>query len=121
MSPELNPDEITDLLAVSPTKIQIKGDIVPEKIDKQFSKSGWFLSTEGILDSKDVRDHLDWILDHFRDHQLIFSKLHKRGYLIDLCVRWDSLRGDGGPTISPKQMYKLAALDIELWFDVYLD
>jgi hypothetical protein len=38
-----------------------------------------------------------------------------------LCVRWDSKSGEGGPTISPVQMKRLAELGIELWFDVYFD
>jgi len=121
MSPELDPDEVTRILDIIPTETQRRGDSVPRKPNKTFSKSGWFLSTKGILESKDSRDHLDWLLDRVRDKKPEFSELHERGYLIDLCVRWDSLRGDGGPTLSPKQMYELAELDIELWFDVYLE
>jgi Domain of unknown function (DUF4279) len=121
MSPELDPDEITHMLGVMPTETQFRGQPVDKMPEKTFSKSGWFLSTQGILDSKDSRHHLDWILDHIRDQNLAFSELHNRGYLIDLCVRWDSLRGDGGPTLSPKQMHELSALDIEVWFDVYID
>lgn len=121
MSPELDPDEVTALLDVVPSRVQRKGDVVPAKLDKVLSRAGWFLSTKGVLDSKDSRHHLDWILDHLKGRQAALSKLHDRGYLIDLCVRWDSKTGDGGPTLSPKQMCELADLDIEIWFDVYLD
>lgn len=121
MSPDLNPDEITRILNVTPTETQYRGTVVPDRPEKKFSKSGWFLSTSGILSSKDSRDHLDWLLDHIRDKRQEFLELHSRDYLIDICVRWDSRLGEGGPTLSPKQMLELARLEIELWFDVYLD
>jgi len=121
MSKDLDPDEVTSILGVPPSKSQLKGHAVPDRPDKRFSRSGWFLSSKGKLESKDSRDHLDWILDRVHAKRAEFMTLHERGYLIDLCVRWDSLRGDGGPTLSPKQMHELAELDIELWFDVYLD
>ena len=32
---------------------------------------------------------------------------------------WAAASCGGGPTISPEQMRRLGALNIELWFDVY--
>jgi len=120
MDAALDPDEISKILEVSPSKVQRRGEPHPRKPGKAYSKSGWFLATEGVLESKDARHHLDWILELVKNKRDAFQILHTRGYLVDLCVFWDSANGHGGPTISPSQMKILSELEIELWFDVYL-
>ena len=119
MSETVDPDEVTSILGVAPSKVQRRGDSKKGK-PGFWAKGGWFLSTEGVVSSKDARHHLDWILERLGGKRDAFMRLHERGYLIDLCVRWDSLSGHGGPTISPNQMKVLAELEIELWFDVYV-
>ncbi len=119
MHETVDPDEVSQVLAVIPTSVQRRGD--PKTRGPGFlSRGSWFLSTEGLIESKDARHHLDWILARIADKKAAFAQLHARGYLIDLCVRWDSLTGHGGPTISPNQMRALSDLEIELWFDVYV-
>lgn len=120
MHETVDTDEVTAILGVRPTKAQRRGDPKKGKPDQFYSKGGWFLSTEGILKSKDARHHLDWIIERIAGKKQAFIQLHQRGYLVDLCVRWDSLSGHGGPTVSPSQMKALAELEIELWFDVYV-
>lgn len=121
MSEGLDPDDTTDALGVQPTEIQRAGAPRPSRPDRTYTQSGWLLSTEGVLTSMDARDHLDWILARLVDCDVAFKQLHSEQHLIDLCVRWDSKSGHGGPTISPVQMQRLAELEIELWFDVYFD
>ena len=121
MSDALDPDAITETLGIQPTMTQRAGDPRPSRPDRVYKSSGWWISTEGLLTSLDARDHLDWILAKLVGCDASFERLHSERYLIDVCVRWDSKSGEGGPTISPVQMKRLAELQIELWFDVYLD
>ena len=72
-----------------------------------------------MVSSKDSRDHIDFIISKLTEEDDGFRILHSRGYVVDLCVRWDSLSGHGGPTLSPNQMSRLSALDIEVLFDIY--
>lgn len=119
MHETVDPDEVTGILGVTPTDVQRRGE--PKKRGAGFySKGGWFLSTKGVLTSRDARHHIDWILEKIAGKRGAFGQLHSRGYLVDLCVRWDSLSGHGGPTINPDQMEVLSDLEIELWFDVYV-
>src|SRR6185369_4481453 len=99
---------------------QRRGEPWPDKPGLIYKKSGWSLSTKGVLTSLDARHHFDWILERIRGKKEAFSVLHSRGYLVDVCCRWDSKSGHGGPTLSPSQMRDLAELEIELWFDVYV-
>ncbi|MEK7951772.1 DUF4279 domain-containing protein [Luteolibacter soli] len=121
MSETLDPDAVTGVMGVQPTETQRAGDPRPTKPDRTYKKSGWWISSSGVLTSLDAREHLDWILSKLDGCDAAFEKLHAEGHLIDLCVRWDSRWGHGGPTISPVQMRRLAELQIELWFDVYFD
>ena len=119
MSNDLDLEEVTSLVKAEPTKTQKKGDLQSAASPRHDKKTGWWISSEGAVSSKDSRDHIDFILSKLADSDDGFAVLHSRGYLVDLCIRWDSLSGHGGPTLSPIQMSRLAALDIEVWFDIY--
>lgn len=119
MSENLDPDEVTSFLAIKPTKEQRRGEFISSDSKKRYKTSGWFLSTKGILDSLDLRVHLDWILDQVENKKNEFHELIKRKYLVDVCVRWDSRSGHGGPTLSPKHLSGFGDLGVEVWFDVY--
>lgn len=121
MSEAVDPDAVTKMLSVAPTETQLAGTPRSPKTEKLHKYSGWFLSTEGILSSKDARHHLDWILERVKGKNREFTMMRQQGYLIDICCRWDSKSGHGGPTLSPYQMQILAELDTELWFDIYFD
>lgn len=121
MSEDLNPDEVTDILGVVPTEIQRAGELRSEKTKKVHKTSGWFLSTEGVLNSLDARHHLDWLLDRIANKRNQIEALKKRQYLVDVCVRWDSKSGHGGPTLSQNQLLGFGNLGVEVWFDVYFD
>ena len=121
MAETIDPDEVTHLLGVTPTEIQRAGEPRSSKTDKIHKTSGWFLSTEGVLTSLDARHHLDWILERVHNKQREFFTLRERGYLLDVCCRWDSKSGHGGPTLSPAQMIGFSHLGVELWFDLYFD
>jgi hypothetical protein len=43
----------------------------------------------------------------------------QEGFKIDITSFWVSTSGNGGPTISPYQMRRLADLEIEIWWDIY--
>jgi hypothetical protein len=121
MGETLDPDEVTRILGVAPTETQRAGEPRSSKIDKVHKLSGWFLSTQGVLTSRDARHHFDWLLERVRDKHQEFAILRDRGYLLDVCCRWDSKSGHGGPTLSPTQMFGFAQLGVELWFDLYFD
>jgi hypothetical protein len=112
----LDPGEITQLLSISPSEIIFKNDLLEGNEDHQ-PCSGWFLSSEGILDSKDSRHHLDWILDLISDKKDEFAELHNRGYSVNITIIWVSYDGCGGPTITPYEMAILSDLKIKLWFN----
>lgn len=55
---ETHPNKITELLGIDPSNISIKGE--DQRGRKQ---NGWFLTTQGQIESKDCRRHIDNLLD----------------------------------------------------------
>jgi hypothetical protein len=81
---------------------------------------GWFLSSDGEVESRDVRLHLDWLLSRIAPQAEAILALQREGCRMDVSCYWVSASGHGGPSVRPAQMGELARLGLELWFDVYL-
>jgi hypothetical protein len=77
----------------------------------------WFLSTKGVTASRDVRRHVDWILDKLAGKDEALRLLRQQGHRMDIFCYWLSADGHGGPIISRTMMQRLGELEIELGFD----
>lgn len=114
------PDEVTAALGVQPTRTLLAGE---QRGGKVSNLHGWFLSSEGRVQSRDLRRHLDWVLDQLatgpNPTQQVMARIPGRVWA-DISCLWVSAVGHGGPTLSPKQMQRMARLGLECWFDVYL-
>jgi hypothetical protein len=75
------------------------------------------LTSEGKVASRDLRRHLDWLLDQI-DADMILQARVKAGKS-DVSCFWSSATGHGGPTVDPEQMAKLAEHGLQLWIDFY--
>ncbi len=118
-SDNLNPEEISNFLKTKPSEIVIKGDIIGLKRKKIRNHHGWFLTTEGLVKSKDCRRHIDYLADKIITLKSNLKELQKQGCEIDISCFWSSENGQGGPILAPKQLKKLAELELEIWFDIY--
>jgi uncharacterized protein DUF4279 len=117
----LDPDQVSECLALSPSSIQRRGEARLLSSGNYATKrlNGWFLTSKGIVDSRDVRRHIDWLLDKVEPAALQFGEILTEGARADISCFWVSASGHGGPTLSPSQMGRLAKLQLECWFDLY--
>lgn len=111
-----HPDEITELLGIEPSRTSVKGGGL-----RGTNVNGWFLSSKDAVISKDSRRHIDWILDGLERVSTKVKKLQNSGALTAITCFWESVSGNGGPTLSPSQMRRLAELNLEIWWDVYFN
>jgi hypothetical protein len=117
---DMDPREVTSLLGIHPSKSQIAGEARVSRNGPILNKlSGWFLSTENHVSSKDSRDHIDWLLQNLAEKDDHLIEVQQRGWKTSVSFYWLSLSGHGGPTLSPPQMKRLAELGLEIWFDCY--
>ena len=115
----ISPSEVTTRLGIQPTRQYVKGERRGSR-SKVFDFNGWFLASSETVDSLDSRRHIDWIVDQLWDRKKEIQKMLKEGFTIDISSYWVSTSGNGGPTISPYQMARLADLQIEVWWDIYV-
>lgn len=119
---EMHPDEITNVMQVSPTLINVAGEKVTNSrgLTREVKDSGWFLSTEGYVLSKDLREHIDWVVEKISPYSESLRAVQKiDGVKVTLKCVWFSLLGHSGPVLWPEQMRALADLDLECSFDIY--
>lgn len=114
----LDPVDVTARLGIEPTRCQRRGE--PLKPGGRPAKlHGWVLSSEGVVDSRDVRQHLDWLLSALVPRAEALLALQAEGCRMDVSCFWVSASGHGGPTVRPDQMGALARLKLQLGFDVH--
>jgi len=94
---ETKPEIVTDSLQVKASKILRKGEAGARL-------NGRFLSSKGLIDSRDLRKHLDWVLEQIRGKDSELRVLQTTpGMRMDVSCYWAG-HGHGGPTFSPSQM-----------------
>jgi Domain of unknown function (DUF4279) len=106
-------------LDIQPTSVQIRGECAATGPARINALNMWFLSSDGRVDSKDLRNHLDWLFDRIGPNKSQLKSLREMGCELRISCYWLSKEGEGGPTFSVSQTKKLAELEIEVWLDVY--
>lgn len=118
---DLDPEIITKNLGLTPSSSQKKGEERENSLGRKlvFKLGGWFLSSEGFIQSKDVRRHLDWLLQKLNPAKGSLLEIQKTtGLTMDVNCIWWSAFAQGGPTLWPEQMRILAELNLECNFDI---
>jgi hypothetical protein len=116
---DLDPEAVTARLAVTPTEAFRKGEPFGSR-GLLRRTGGWFLSTDGSVQSRDLRHHIDWLLDRIEPSASALRSLRADGDECDIPCYWLSASGHGGPQLDPSQMRRCAALDLTLWIDFYV-
>jgi hypothetical protein len=115
----LAPGVVAERLGIEPSRRQRKGELIRPYGARIAPFDAGFLSTRGIVESRDSRRHIDWLLDRIEAKAAEILRLQSEGCEMFVSCYWLSARGQGGPTISPGQMRRLGELNLELWFDIY--
>lgn len=117
----LDPISVTQSLGIPPTSTMTKGERTVNSLGREriHPKNGWFLSSEKEVLSKDVRRHLDWLLNKLEPARYELEMLQQTPEVrMDINCIWWSAYAQGGPTLWPEQMAKLAELNLECGFDI---
>jgi hypothetical protein len=114
----LTSEDVTGILECDPTDAVNRGDI-RNTSGKVYPKTVWALSSEQSVISKDLRDHVDWLLSTVALSESKSQKLATdEGLRLAVKCIWWSKSGTGGPTLWPEQMSALANFDLECTFDI---
>ena len=119
---DLDLKQISRLLNLTPTEAHRKGDTQRGRRTGHITTlriGSWLLRSDGAIDSRDSRRHVDWILDQLEGKAAIFETLRRQGCRTEIGCFWVSACGHGGPTLSPHQSRRLAELGLEFSYDIY--
>lgn len=115
---DADPGDVSDALGLQPSSAQRKG--VSVRLGRPAPPlSGWFLTSERVIDSRDLRRHVDWLLDRLANKEEPLERLRSTGWRSGMSCFWASAHGHGGPIFPPAQLARLAALGFELSLDIY--
>jgi Domain of unknown function (DUF4279) len=114
---DLGPDAIGHLLGFPATSSYVIGEPVGRS-DSRRKTNAWLLSTRDEVESKDLRRHIDWLLDAIDGTELVALTRERQAHSDVFCY-WASASGHGGPEFSPSQMLRLANLQLPLVLDIY--
>lgn len=120
---DLDPDQVTRDLDLSPTLSHRKGDPRVSKLGKVFAPYDcglWLLSSEEKVDSVWLDDHLNELFQLIKGKEEAFERYKESGYRTDvfvLCALTDML--SVGPLVSWENSGRLSAFKLDLLFDVY--
>ena len=120
LSPDISAKEITEVLKLTPStshSASARPSLRNRKVAQK--RHGWFLSSEGRIDSLDNRDHLEWLFTQLVPRRAAIDSLRKRGAEADIFCYWVSRDGHGGPALSPAQAAQLVELNLEISYDFY--
>lgn len=112
-----DPKELTNLLGIEPSKTQTRGEVRNGK-PKNWP-NGWFLYTAEKVHSKDLRRHLDWLLEQLEDKVAVIKQLQREDFEIYINCFWASAFGHGGPVLDPKILKRISKINIGISFDIY--
>ncbi len=117
----MSPSEVTNVLGVQPTDSVVAGQRGKENslgLARTGKINAWLLSSEAAVHSRDLRHHLDWLLDAVEAAAAELKSLQAQpGVRMSVNCIWWSRYGDGGPAIWPEQMARLAQLNLECSFE----
>jgi hypothetical protein len=116
--------DVTELLGVEPSEANDAGALLENSRGRvrKVPRTGWFLSSAGHVSSRDLRDHLDWLIEKLSGVRPGLQKLQEaEGVKMSVSCVWWSVSGHGGPVLWPEQMEALGRYNLECAFDVYFD
>ena len=114
-----NPNELTEKLGIQPYRTQVKGEVRNDRVRNW--PTAWFLESKEKVASKEVRRHIDWLLEQLEGKSEVIRELQTDGSEIHLSCFWGSAVGHGGPMLDPEIIKKIASLNIGIAFDICFD
>ncbi len=123
----IDPDLVSQKIGIVPTRSRKKGvtpilsqraaALLKNYVPQLSEANSWILESEDHVKSKDLRKHLDWLLDQIEPAAKALVELQRlpEAKMAVRCV-WFGGSFTGGPTLWPEQMKRLAQLNLECNF-----
>ena len=108
---------LSERLGVQPSRTHVNGEIRNGKVKRW--PTAWVLESSERIQSKDVRRHIDWLLQQIENKSEVLEELMDAGSDIHISCFWVSAVGHGGPMLDQDILKRIAKLNIGIAFDIY--
>jgi hypothetical protein len=116
---EQAPGIVTQQLAINPSRVWHRGSTETAVARR---RNGWFLTSRGVVDSRDTRRHIDWLLQALVGQDVFLQGLREAGGSTNIICFWHAAGlTEGGPGLEPSQMAMLAKLGVTISWNIYFD
>jgi hypothetical protein len=116
---ELDPEEITDILGINPHRRHKKHEKKKDGV-REFSMGSWVYSSEKDIESFDVIDHVDWLVDQLLPIKNKLKLVQKMGNInIVISIFWIMSSTNEALSFSPKLLNRMSNIGIEFEFDIF--
>jgi len=110
-----SPQDVSRILELEPSSAQTKGAQWKRRDQtRTYALSGWFLCSDGRIESYDSAKHITWLLEKIENKKPELDLLRSSGWRMDISCFWDSCSGHGGPTLPSRISKILGHLEIEV-------
>jgi len=117
---ELDPQEVTDRLGITPWRSFRRGDMRTEK--RQWPHGFWALTSDGHIHSTDLSMHLEWLVKQLEPTiQNVQDIVRNNEIDVEISCLWIFPENHNGLVLSSYLLRKIADLGVELSFDIYCD
>ncbi len=113
----LQPDEISSLLNLKPTKAHLRGEPRSSKSKLAWNNSLWMLQSP-LSDECEPVQHLEWLLNSLEPKAGIIKGIANRFHVEFFCG-FSSESGQGGFTLDAQLLQRIASLGIAFSLDLY--
>lgn len=113
----LNPLEVTRQLGLAPSYAHAPGEV--RQSGKVWDRGHWDICSEGHVDSKELTVHITWLLDQLEPVAAQLAVLRSGPVQADIFCLWMLQYSQGGITLDPDLLDRLAVLDLALGLDIY--
>lgn len=115
VGPELSPEAVSRWVNLKADFQAAVGETKPARTSPRV-EAIWSISSEGHVDSTNLEDHIEWLLDLMPDGLRSMLPPSTR---CEISCFWISASGHGGPDISSMILSRLARFGFDLTFDFY--
>lgn len=105
---EVEPDDVSSRLELTPNASHRRGDVVGGDV----RTDGWCYFTSQMPRDASFDQHAEWMLRRLEPHAAMLSSWSQRGWRIQLEFITITTANNGGPTVRPELLRRIAALGL---------
>ena len=114
---ELDPQAVTELLGITPSRSFKRGDIRTEQ--KKWPHGFWGLTSDERIQSPDLALHIEWVISQIEPNkEMLVELINGKNIDAEISCFWILPKSREGLSLSSELLERIAALGLNLNLDI---